>query len=240
MTHMGWQVELQGRLGELELDVRFEAGDGPTIIVGPNGAGKTTLLRAIAGAEVGLRGRVILGGRTLLNTAQGVRLPPEARRIGYVPQGLGLFPHLRALENVAFGCGPGPRARERALAMLERVDALALAERLPHELSGGQRQRIALARALAPDPHGLLLDEPLSALDMGQRRRTRTFLAEHLRRAGRPALVVTHDPRDIVELGTHVVVLEQGRVLQQGPARELAHAPASDLVAELLDPRLLP
>jgi molybdate transport system ATP-binding protein len=236
MTTTGWQVELRGRIGSLALDLCFEAGDGPTIVIGPNGAGKTTLLRAIAGADMGLRGRVRLGDRTLLDTAGGVCLPPDARRLGYVPQGLGLFPHLRALDNVAFGCGRGPAARQRAHAVLERLGAPHLADRRPHELSGGERQRIALARALAPEPHGLLLDEPLSALDAGQRRRTRAFLAEHLRRAGRPALVVTHDLRDILAIDGEILVLEAGRVVQQGRADELARAPASELVEELLGP----
>jgi ABC-type sulfate/molybdate transport systems ATPase subunit len=231
-----WQVELRGRLGGLAVDMRFEAGDGPTIVVGPNGAGKTTLLRAIAGADLGLRGRVQLHGRTLLDTTAGVSLPPEVRRVGYVPQGLGLFPHLTALDNVAFGCGRGPAARQQAHAVLERMDALHLAHRRPHELSGGERQRIALARALAIEPLGLLLDEPLSALDVGQRRRTRAFLAEHLQQAGRPALVVTHDLRDVLAIAAEIVVLEAGRVAQQGHAEELARAPATEFVAELLEP----
>jgi molybdate transport system ATP-binding protein len=216
--------------------LRFEAGDGPTIVIGPNGAGKTTLLRAIAGADMGLQGRVRLGDRMLLDTAAGVCLPPDARRLGYVPQGLGLFPHLSALDNVAFGCGRGAAARQQAHAVLERLGASHLAERRPHALSGGERQRIALARALAPDPHGLLLDEPLSALDVGQRRRTRTFLAEHLRRAGRPALVVTHDLRDLRAIDGEILVLEAGRVVQQGRAEQLARAPANELVAELVEP----
>ncbi|MCX4246229.1 ABC transporter ATP-binding protein [Paraliomyxa miuraensis] len=237
----GWQVELRGRLGDLELDVRFEAGDGPTIVIGPNGAGKTTLLRAIAGAVGDLRGRVVLDDRVLFDSGfdsgPRVYLPPEARRVGYVPQGLGLFPHMTALDNVAFGCGRGARARARARTALERLGALELAGRLPHELSGGQRQRIALARALAPDPRGLLLDEPLSALDVGQRRRTRAFLAEHLCRAGRPALVVTHDLRDAMALRGELVVIEAGRVQQQGRLEDIARAPGSEFVAELLDPR---
>jgi ABC-type sulfate/molybdate transport systems ATPase subunit len=236
MTVPVWQIELRGRIGGLAMDVRFEAGDEPTIVVGPNGAGKTTLLRAIAGADLGLRGHVRLHGRTLLDTSEGVSLPPEARRIGYVPQGLGLFPHLTALDNVAFGCGRGPAARQRAHAVLERMEALHLAGRRPHELSGGERQRIALARALAIEPAGLLLDEPLSALDVGQRRRTRAFLAEHLRQAGRPALVVTHDLRDALAIAGEIVVLEAGRVTGRGRIDALAAAPPTDFVAELLEP----
>jgi len=236
VTTPAWQVELRGRLGGLVMDVSFEAGDGPTILVGPNGAGKTTVLRAIAGADMGLRGQVRLHGRTLLDTTAGTCLPPEARRIGYVPQGLGLFPHMSALDNVAFGCGRGPAARQRAHAVLERLDALPLAGRRPHELSGGERQRIALARALAIEPAGLLLDEPLSALDVGQRRRTRAFLAEHLRQAGRPALVVTHDLRDVIAIAGEIVVLEAGRVTGRGRVDALAGAPPTEFVAELLEP----
>jgi molybdate transport system ATP-binding protein len=237
MTTAAWWIELRGRIGGLVMDVRLEAGDGPTIVVGPNGAGKTTLLRAIAGADTGLQGIIRLGDHTLLDTTAGVCLPPDARRIGYVPQGLGLFPHLSALDNVAFGLsGRGPAARLRAEAALERLGARQLAARRPHELSGGERQRIALARALAPEPAGLLMDEPLSALDVGQRRRTRAFLAEHLRRAGRPALVVTHDLRDILVLDGELIVLEAGRVVQQGRAEALARAPATEFVADLLEP----
>lgn len=236
MTTKGWEIELHGRIGSLVVDMRFEAGEGPTVVVGPNGAGKTTLLRAIAGADVGLRGRIVLRGHVLLDSTHGSSLPPDARRIGYVPQGLGLFPHLCALDNVAFGCGSGPEARARARTALEHLDALGLASRRPHELSGGERQRIALARALAPDPHGLLLDEPLSALDVGQRRRTRAFLAEHLRHAGRPSIVVTHDVRDILALGGEVVVLEAGRVVQAGRASALAEAPQTEFIADLLEP----
>ncbi len=236
MSAPAWHVELRGRIGALALDVRFEAGDGPTLLVGPNGAGKTTVLRMIAGADVGLRGCVRLRDHTLLDDPRGVCLPPEARRVGYVPQGLGLFPHLGALDNVAFGCGHGPAARARATAALARLGALHLCDRRVTALSGGERQRVALARALAIEPLGLLLDEPLSALDVGHRRRTRALLAAHLHEAGRPALVVTHDVRDIVALGGEVVVIEGGRVLQQGSAQALALAPASDFVAELLGP----
>ncbi|MCB9712905.1 MAG: ABC transporter ATP-binding protein [Myxococcales bacterium] len=239
MSDAGWQVELRGRLGDLRVDVAFEADGGPTLLVGPNGAGKTTVLRALAGAEAGLEGCLRLGGRVLLDSVRDLRLSPDARRIGYVPQGLGLFPHLSALDNVAFGCGRGPSARARALEALRRVDAEALAAHRPHQLSGGQRQRVALARALAPEPAGLLLDEPLSALDVGQRRRTREFLREHLRRIARPALVVSHDLRDILGLGARVVVIEAGRVTQQGTAQQLARSPASEFVAELFDPRLV-
>jgi ABC-type sulfate/molybdate transport systems ATPase subunit len=226
----GWVIDVRGRMGTLELEIAFESGVAPTAIIGPNGAGKTTLLRTIAGARLGLQGKITLSGRTLLDSAAGVTLPPEQRRVGYVPQGHGLFPHLHVLDNVAFGCD-----RTRARATLERLEAAHLATRRPQTLSGGERQRIALARALAPDPEGLLLDEPLAALDVGKRRQLRTFLADHLCDGERPTLVVTHDARDVVAIATHVVVLERGRVTQAGPVERVAADPATDFVAEFFD-----
>jgi ABC-type sulfate/molybdate transport systems ATPase subunit len=223
----GWTIDVRGRVGALQLEVAFESGLAPTAIIGPNGAGKTTLLRAIAGADVGLQGNVALSGRTLFDSSTGVALPAEQRRVGYVPQGHGLFPHLHALDNVAFGCD-----RARARATLERLEAAHLALRRPRTLSGGERQRIALARALAPDPDGLLLDEPLAALDVGKRRRMRTFLAERLGEADRPTLVVTHDARDVLAIADHVVVLEDGRVAQAGPTGSVIAHPATEFVAE--------
>ena len=218
---MSWSIDLRGRVGELALELTFECGAAPTAIIGPNGAGKTTLLRAIAGAPVDITGTIALSGRAL------TQLPPESRRIGYVPQGHGLFPHLSVVDNVAFGCD-----RERALATLDRLDAKHLADRRPRTLSGGERQRIALARALAHDPAGLLLDEPLASLDIGKRRQVRTFLAESLREAARPTLVVTHDARDVIAIASHVVVIEHGRVTQTGTPKDVAAAPASEFVAE--------
>lgn len=227
----GWQVELRLTRGALRLDVAFEVGPGPTAIIGPNGAGKTTLLRAIAGAGRP-EGRVVLAGRVLLDSAAGVRLPPEARGVGYVPQGHGLFPHLDALDNVAYGLR-GDRAARRAAARaaLERLGAAHLADRRPAALSGGEAQRVALARALAVEPAGLLLDEPLAALDIGARRATRALLAELLA-GGRPALVVTHDLRDVRALGGEVIVLDAGRVTQRGSPEALAADPGSAFVAE--------
>jgi ABC-type sulfate/molybdate transport systems ATPase subunit len=233
---MGWQVALRGRLGELSLDLSFTSNAGPTLIVGPNGAGKTTVLRAIAGARLPFHGEIRLSGRTLVDGRSGVCLPPEERNIGYVPQGYALFPHLRAVDNVAFGCRGSARERkQRALSVLERFEARHLAARYPSELSGGEQQRVALARALAIEPRGLLLDEPLSALDARTRRTMRSFLAEYLSAEERPAIVVSHDVRDVLALGGHVLVLEDGKITQQGSAHELARAPATDFVSEFFD-----
>ncbi len=230
-----WQVQLRGQLGPLALDVEFEAV-GPALLIGPNGAGKSTLLRAIAGARTPLIGRVQLGSLTLLDSAARFDLAPEARALGYVPQGCALFEHLTVLQNVAFGLR-GDRAGQqaRALAVLAKVQADHLAQRSPKALSGGERQRVALARALAPSPAGLLLDEPLAALDALSRRATRRFLAQHLQQDARPALVVTHDVRDVMAIGGQVLVLEGGRIVQKGSPHELGQRPGSAFVEEFFE-----
>lgn len=224
---MSFEVAL--RLAVPRIEVAFEAASA--VIIGPNGAGKSTLLRLIAGAPLGAEGRVVLDGRVLFDSAAGVDLPPEARRIGYVPQGYGLFPHLSVRGNVAFGItGDREVRRAAADAALAAADAAELADRRPATLSGGERQRVAIARALAIEPAALLLDEPLAALDVAARRATRARLAGVL--AGRSSLVVTHDARDVAALGGEVIVLCGGRVVQRGTAAALAAAPVDAFVAE--------
>lgn len=228
---MSFDIELRGQLGGLRVDMSFEAG-GVVAVLGPNGSGKSTLLRAIAGAPLPLRGRLAVGERVLLD--ETVRLPPHERRVGYVPQTSALFPHLNAWQNVAFSVS-GPDARRAVAAALARFEASDFAERMPHQLSGGERQKVALARAVASEPLALLLDEPLAALDVGARRRVREALAQHLQESERPALVITHDARDVRALCTHVVVLEAGRVAQSGPAAEVACAPATEFSREFFE-----
>ncbi|MEL6349864.1 MAG: ATP-binding cassette domain-containing protein [Myxococcota bacterium] len=229
---MSWQVQLRMRRGDLFLNVELDGDMQSTAIIGPNGAGKSTVLRTIAGAIRPDFGRIRVGERLLLDTASGVFAPPEVRQIGYVPQGHGLFPHLSVVDNVAFG-RPGDRAA--ALETLSGLGCAHLAERMPAGLSGGERQRVALARALMVAPQLLLLDEPLAALDATARRRTRRFLAAHLRRQSVPAIVVTHDVRDVVALDAVVIAIEGGRVVQRGPAALLRQAPATPFVAEFFD-----
>lgn len=238
---MRWLLRVQAKIGGLELEVELDGEREPLMLVGPNGAGKTTLLRIVAGAHRPSAGRIQVGERVLFDAAAGIDLPPEARRVGYVPQGYGLFPHLSAVDNVSFGLAsrehfqPARARREKALAWLAELGASELAERLPSELSGGEKQRVALARALILEPDVLLLDEPLAALDAASRRSTRAFLAGHLQKRARPALVVSHDLRDVLALGGQVAVLEDGRVVQRGSAQELARRPDTAFVAELFE-----
>lgn len=205
-------------------------------MIGPNGSGKTSLLRALLGLIRPLAGKITIGDTTLFDSERGIDVPTEDRRLGYLPQGYALFPHLSALENVEFAVAGGPdkltpRARrDRARALLAELEAEGLADSSPPRLSGGERQRVALARALALEPRALLLDEPLSALDPGARLRVRAFLLEYLERLSLPTLIVTHDPADAVALGRSVAVLEAGRLVQHGRFEDLDKLPASSFL----------
>lgn len=232
------------RLGTLDLDVAIEAAPGEIVaILGPNGAGKTTFLRAVAGLVPLARGFVSVYGVVLEDTARGIHLPPERRPIGVVFQDYLLFPHLSAIENVAFGLrarGVAAReARDRAGSWLERLGLAECAEARPRALSGGQAQRVALARALAIDPRLLLLDEPLAALDASARGEVRRDLKRHLASFAGIRIVITHDPLEAVALADRLVILEQGRVVQTGSPAEVTQRPRSRYVADLVGVNLL-
>ncbi|MEE2889963.1 MAG: ATP-binding cassette domain-containing protein [Planctomycetota bacterium] len=234
---MSWQLSIQLSLGDFQLDVKMDGNATPVALIGPNGSGKTTLLRTIAGAHYPDSGSIEVGGRVLFDSAKGVHLAPEERRVGYVPQGYGLFPHLRVADNVAFGTRTQPQLsrqarRNVALETLEQLGAVHLADRWPATLSGGEKQTVALARTLVIDPQLLLLDEPLAALDAAARRSLRTHLALHLADRKIPSIVITHDVRDVRALAATVNVIEKGKIIQNGSADELAAQPVSDFVAE--------
>jgi ABC-type sulfate/molybdate transport systems ATPase subunit len=236
---VSWHVTIRMRLGSLDLDLDLRGDDTPVAVIGPNGSGKTTLLRTIAGAYRPDAGAIRVRGDTLFDAEAGVDLPPERRGVGYVPQGYGLFPHLSVLDNVAFSwVSRGVARTERrhaALRLMERMGCAHLAARSPTHLSGGEQQRVALARALTAEPRMLLLDEPLAALDAPSRRQIRTYLAEHLAERRGPALVVSHEARDVRALGAFVYAIEQGRVVQSGTAEALASAPATEFVAAFFE-----
>ncbi|MFI9797535.1 MULTISPECIES: ABC transporter ATP-binding protein [unclassified Streptomyces] len=215
------------------LDVALRAAPGDVVaLLGPNGAGKTTALRALAGLVP------LSAGHLLLDGADLARTPPEARPVGVVFQDYLLFPHLSALDNVAFGprCQKVPKAAARAQAAdwLERMGLAAHAASRPRRLSGGQAQRVALARALATRPRLLLLDEPLAALDARTRLDVRARLRRHLADFEAVAVLVTHDPLDAMVLADHLVVIEDGRVVQEGGPADIARHPRSDYIARLV------
>jgi molybdate transport system ATP-binding protein len=226
-------------LGTLHLDVTLDGAAGETVVVlGPNGAGKTTLLRVLAGLQAIEAGRITVDGVTLDDTETGVWMPTEQRPIGVVFQDHALFPHLSAVENVAFGLrARGVRkaeARQRAHVWLERIGIVGLARARPRSLSGGEAQRVALARALAVEPRVLLLDEPLGALDVSARIDTRRELRRHLDPHDGARVLVTHDPVDALTLGDRVVVIENGHVVQTGTLAALREKPRSRYVADLV------
>lgn len=236
----GWRAAVRARVGRLTVDVDIGGDARPVALIGPNGSGKTTLLRVLAGAVDPLEAEIEVGGRVLFSSSRGVNLPMERRRVGYVPQGYGLFPHLSTLENVAFGLSTGParqgraKRRARARALLDRLGAGHLEGRPVAGLSGGERQRVSLARAMVIDPHFLLLDEPMAALDASTRRTVRRFLAHRLTSFGRPSIIVTHDVRDVAAFAALVHVLEGGQVIQSGSLEALRARPQSDFIADFV------
>jgi molybdate transport system ATP-binding protein len=232
----GLQVDVAVRRGSFTLDATVQVAPGEVVaVLGRNGSGKSTLLAAIAGLLRPDTGRIVLDGRVLTDTAAGVALAPHRRRIGLLAQQPLLFPHLSVLDNVAFAPraagGSRQAAREAARRHLTEVDATQFAPRRPGRLSGGQAQRVALARALASDPELLLLDEPLSAVDVEFAPALRSLLATVL--ADRLALIVTHQVIDALVLADRVVVLDGGRVVEQGPTREVLTRPRSAFAARL-------
>ncbi|MGW4303530.1 ABC transporter ATP-binding protein [Streptomyces sp. NPDC004646] len=219
--------------GSFRLDVALRAAPGDVVaLLGPNGAGKTTALRALAGLIPLTEGHLRLDGDQLERT------PPESRPVGVVFQDYLLFPHLSALDNVAFGprCHGVGKAEARAQAA-EWLDRLGLADHMnakPRRLSGGQAQRVAVARALATRPRLLLLDEPLAALDARTRLEVRSQLRRHLAEFEAVAVLVTHDPLDAMVLADRLVVVEHGRVVQEGSPTEIARHPRTDYIAQLV------
>ncbi|TKV29890.1 ATP-binding cassette domain-containing protein [Arthrobacter sp. NamB2] len=219
-------------------DVAFELEAGETLaVLGPNGAGKSTLLGLLAGLLAPTAGRAELNGRLLFDVAEGRRVltEPRHRGVALLAQEALLFPHLTALDNVAFGPrsrGERRRAsRSTARRWLERVGVTDLAARRPAELSGGQAQRVAVARALAADPFLLLLDEPLAALDVTVAPALRVLLRDVL--AHRSAIIVTHDPLDAFLLADRVLILESGRVVEAGRTRDVLTRPVTAFGARL-------
>ena len=236
---MTLEATLQLGLGGLDMDVALRVEPGEVVaVLGPNGAGKTTLLRALAGLLPLSGGRVVLDGVVLEDPALAVRMPPERRPIGVVFQDYLLFPHLDAVENVAFGLRcrgvSPPVARAHGLDWLERMGMADHGRARPAELSGGQAQRVALARALAVNPRLLLLDEPLSALDASSRTEVRRDLRRHLQSFNGIRVLVTHDPLEAAFLSDRLVVIERGRVVQTGSAAEVTQKPRSRYVADLV------
>lgn len=236
------ELRLRAVVADRQLDVEFSVSAGEVLaVLGPNGAGKSTALHVIAGLVRPDEGVVRLGDRVLTDTTAGVDVARHDRRVGLLLQDPLLFPHMSVAANVAFG--PHSRRgvfrsaraqhKQTALRWLREVDAEQFADRKPRQLSGGQAQRVAIARALAAEPDVLLLDEPLTGLDVGAAAAIRAVLRTVVARSGCAVVLITHDLLDVFTLADRALVLESGKIAEVGPVPEVLTAPRSHFGARI-------
>ena len=233
-------------------DLHLQYGDNPVLkgvsmtlnpgevvaLLGASGSGKTTLLRSVAGLESPSRGRITIGDSVLFDGAGGIDMPVEKRSLGLVFQSYALWPHRSVFENVAYGLRlrgtPSAEVDKRVTEALTNLGLRHLAERLPHQLSGGQQQRVAIARALVYNPPVVLMDEPLSNLDAKLREEARAWLRELIVRLHISALVVTHDQTEAMAMSDRILLLNSGRIEQQGTPEEMYRRPKTQFTAEFM------
>ena len=233
-------------------DLHLDYGDNPVLkgvsmqlrqgevvsLLGPSGSGKTTLLRAVAGLEGPKRGRITIGDRVVYDGAARREIPAEERNLGLVFQSYALWPHKTVFDNVAYPLKlrktPQAEVRERVQAVLDQLGLGKLGQRHPHQLSGGQQQRVAIGRALVYSPPVILLDEPLSNLDAKLREEARAFLRELIVRLGLSALMVTHDQSEAMAISDRILLLNNGKIEQQGTPQEMYGSPNTLFTAEFM------
>ncbi len=236
-----FSIMVQTALGPFSLQASLEVGAEPLALVGPNGSGKTSLLLSVLGLLPPQHGRIVLSDEVLFDAALAIDRPTEERHLAYLPQDFGLFPHLSAIDNVAFALAcrservSTNQRRDQAMTWLERFGIAKLAERKPLHLSGGERQRVALARALASSPKALLLDEPTASLDVEARVEVRAFLAESIRSLGLPTILVTHDVVDVEVLASRIAVLERGQLVACGSLGDIRQNPPTSFASKMFD-----
>ena len=236
MKPLRLKVNIEKRLDTFNLSVQIEVGAEILVLFGPSGAGKTQTLNAIAGLMTPDAGEITLDGTVFFRSSgsMAINLPARKRYVGYVFQQYALFPHLSALDNVAYALWRQPHARERAESLLERMHLTELAHRYPHELSGGQQQRVAIARALAMEPRVLLLDEPFSALDSEIRKRLHEDLLRLQAEAELIVIYVTHNLEDAFTVGHRMAVVRNGTIERTGAPRDIYPQTNTPLVMEAL------
>ena len=230
----GW---VDCRVGSFELEVEWNIEPGEVLVLfGPSGAGKTTTLRAIAGLLRPRRGHIEIGGRAVYDGASRQWIPAHKRNVGYLAQQYHLFPHLTVARNIAYGLRKWPKlvAQERVRGLVSTLQLSGLEERRPWELSGGEQQRVAVARALAPEPDVLLLDEPFGAMDMELRRVLRRELRSILARSPIPVLLVTHDREEALAMADSVQVIDEGLTIARGNPLDILGQPGQGRVARLV------
>jgi molybdate transport system ATP-binding protein len=215
---------LHGANGEFQLDINLEVAEGEFVaLFGPSGVGKTTLLRCLAGLGGPDLGKLVVNGETWLDSSAGINLPPQQRRVGYMFQDYALFPNMTVRSNLEFALRKGAD-KKRVTELLDLMGLSELQNRKPETLSGGQKQRVALARALASEPRLLLLDEPFSALDAEIRSRLHDEALRLQRQFGLTAIIVSHDVGEVYKLASRVMVMEAGKLVQQGNPAEVFSA----------------
>lgn len=215
-------------------DVNFQIEKGHlAALLGPSGSGKTTILRMIAGLDMPDSGEIIINGR-IVN-----EIPGSKRGIGFVFQNYALFRYMTVADNIAFGLEVQKKSKTeikaRVSELLELVSMADLGKRFPHQLSGGQRQRVAFARALAPNPQLLLLDEPFAAIDAKVRRELRAWLREMIKQVGITSIFVTHDQEEAMEVADRIIITNQGKIEQIGTPEEVCQNPRTDFVRSFID-----
>jgi len=233
---------MRTRLREFTVDIDVRLDAETLVIVGPSGCGKTTTLRMLAGLLNPYEGRIVLDGRTLFDSQNQVALAPERRNVGVVFQNYALFPHLSVAANVGYGLARVPKDEraDRVARALQRVQISGLAHARPDALSGGEQQRVAVARALVTEPRLLLLDEPLSALDVQTRASLRRELATLLSQLAIPTIVVTHDLADAEVLADRIAVMDRGRIVQTGLPDDVVAEPVNAFIAEFTGANVIP
>jgi molybdate ABC transporter permease protein len=229
-------VEIKKQLSGFELNIAFTAGEQPLGLLGASGSGKSMALRCIAGMETPTQGRIVLNGRVLFDSVRGINLPSRDRRVGYLIQNYGLFPHMTVAQNIGFGL-PKTLTAEAVQHIVEEqlasVQLLGLGNRYPHQLSGGQQQRVALARALASQPEVLLLDEPFSALDAHLRSQLEQEMITKLQHFQGISLFVTHNLEEAYRICQDLVVLQGGQAIARGAKQDIFEHPPTASVAQI-------